>query len=218
MSDKKQRRIDRFRLGSDWRHEQSLSRRYYESYESYLTHQVQKLDGLRSRLDARASETIAIFRRRFELLPLRPASSVLCLGARLGHEVAAFIALGHFAVGIDLNPGEDNPYVVTGDFHKIVFADRSVDCIYMNSLDHTLDLPELIFQVRRVLKIDGLFAANIVYGYEEGFWAGEYETLHWPTALGFAKILAEIGGFKVESTRDLTDVGSPRWLQCVFRP
>ena len=46
---------------------------------------------------------------------------MLCLGARLGTEVRALHNLGYFAIGIDLNPGVDNPYVLMGDFHKLVF-------------------------------------------------------------------------------------------------
>ena len=182
-----------------------------------MTHQVAKLGGIRCALAARSDIAIELFRRRFELLDLAPASSVLCLGARLGQEVQAFISLGHFAIGNDLCPGEGNSYVVTGDFHRLVFADRSVDCVYMNSVDHILHLDAFTSEVRRVLKPGGQFAADIVYGYEEGFWAGDYEVIHWPRARDFAKELARIGGLELERTTDLAEHGSPLWLQCVFR-
>jgi SAM-dependent methyltransferase len=207
----------RFEKGSDWRHD-TLSRRLYGSYEDYVVHQRSKLKRIRRGLEAQTAETVRTFRRRFALLALKPASSVLCLGARLGHEVMAFIELGHFAVGIDLCPGDDNKHVMVGDFHQLVFADHSVDCVYINSLDHILNLEKFTAEVNRVLKPDGLFLADIVYGYEEGFYAGEFETLHWPTAATFASELARLGDFDLIQTTDLKDVGSPRWVQCVFKP
>jgi SAM-dependent methyltransferase len=209
-------RIARFKDGADWKHGH-YSRREYKSYEAYVDHQVAKLDGLKKSLEARSEKSIELFRRRFELIGLKPPAAVLCLGARLGHEVAAFISLGHFAVGNDLYPGEGNEYVVTGDFHKLVFADSSVDCVYMNSVDHILRLEDFTREIRRVLKPGGIFAADVVSGYEEGFWAGEYEVIHWPKAAGFAEELARIGGFKLAGTRGLAEAGSPLWLQCIFK-
>ena len=50
--------------------------------------------------------------------------TVLCLAARIGTEVKAFLDLGCFAIGIDLNPGTDNRYVVHGDFHDLQFAPK----------------------------------------------------------------------------------------------
>jgi SAM-dependent methyltransferase len=209
-------RIKRFKEGEDWQHG-TISLRHYPSYEDYVSHQTSKLERIRDDLEATAEGRIARFCRRFELLDLRPASSVLCLGARLGQEVQAFLSLGHFAVGNDLNPGEGNRYVVTGDFHHLVFADRSVDCVYINSVDHILDLQRFTSEIKRVMKPDGIFVADIVAGYEEGFWAGEFEVMHWPTAAGFARHLADVGGLTLESVRGLSDHGSPNWFQCIFR-
>ena len=209
----KQARMERFLKGQDWKHG-DVSHREYPSYEAYLEHQAAKLKNIQGTLEGKAEATIDMFRRRFELLPLKPAASVLCLGARLGHEVMAFLSLGHFALGIDLNPGPNNKYVTVGDFHHLVQADRSVDCVYMNSMDHIYDIEAFCTEVRRVLKPGGFFAADIVYGYEEGFWAGEFEVIHWPTARSFAEKLASTGRFTIESFRDL----KYQWYQCVLRP
>ena len=43
-------------------------------------------------------------------------------------EVRAFLDHGAFAVGIDLNPGRDNRYVMVGDFHQLQFARRDRRC------------------------------------------------------------------------------------------
>ena len=53
--------------------------------------------------------------------------SVLCLGARLGGEVRAFTAMGALSIGIDLNPGPNNAYVLPGDFHHLQFAQSVFD-------------------------------------------------------------------------------------------
>ena len=211
----KEARIARFRDGSDWRHS-DLSTRSYEDYADYVQHQSSKLESVRDALETRFEETVTAFQRRFELIELKSPSSVLCLGARLGQEVAAFASLGHFAVGVDLNPGSANRFVVAGDFHHLQFADRSIDCVYINSVDHILDLERITAEIHRVLKADGLFVAEIVSGYEEGFWAGEFETLHWPRALDFAKTLAAVGRFDLRTSRSLQDVGAPMWLQAEF--
>ena len=88
-------------------------------------------------------------------------------GARLGTEVRALHRLGHFAVGIDLEPGPDNHYVLPGDFHHIVFPDGSIDAIYTNALDHVFDLERVLGEVARLLRPGGLFIADIELGYEE---------------------------------------------------
>ena len=51
------------------------------------------------------------------------------VGARIGTEVKAFLDLGAVAIGIDLNPGENNRYVVYGDFHDLQFASGSIDVV-----------------------------------------------------------------------------------------
>src|SRR5215216_3610430 len=72
-------------------------------------------------------------RERLETLPFPLLRRrVLCLGARQGTEVRAFIDRGGFAVGIDLNPGEKNRYVLIGDFQELQFATGSVDIVYTN--------------------------------------------------------------------------------------
>ena len=55
-----------------------------------------------------------------------------------------FIDHGAFAVGIDLNPGRDNRWVVIGDFHALQYADASVDVVYTNSFDHVFELERVL--------------------------------------------------------------------------
>jgi SAM-dependent methyltransferase len=137
--------------------------------------------------------------RRLAALGLKPASAVLCLGARSGAECKAFIDLGHFAIGIDLNPGQENRYVVVGDFHQLQFADASVDVVYTNALDHAFELGRLLAEVRRVLKPDGRFIADLVDPAQRG--PGDFEATWWAS---IDAVLIEIGkaGFSLAARRD----------------
>jgi SAM-dependent methyltransferase len=211
--------IHRVGFESDaWKHGGTVSSRTYVSREEYVAHQREKLDQKQGQTFLSREKAIRRFRRRFKLINGLPArASIVCLAARRGEEVEALIGLGHFAVGIDLNPGADNPYVVTGDFHALQFADGSVDCIYTNSLDHAFDLPQILGEVRRVLKPGGRFVVDIVYGHEEGYVVGDHDAMHWGRSEDFAKHLAATGGFRLETFRDLAAHGSEFWTQAIMR-
>ena len=129
----------------------------------------------------------------------------------------ALHALGHFAIGIDLNPGQDNAYVLPGDFQRIVFPDGSIDAIYTNALDHAFDLEGIVGEVRRLLRPNGLFIADVLLGYEEGFIAGEFEATHWANSQSFIERIREIGDFALEGMRDLGQHRRDHWRQAVFR-
>ncbi len=201
-----------------WQRETEVAHRKYANYEEYVAHQSGKLDRIGDRLRNREDEDRAKFVERFEACPaLADARVVICLGARLGTEVAALHELGHFAVGIDLNPGPGNEYVLVGDFHRIVFPDGSADAIYTNALDHVFDLEKMLSEVRRLLRPGGAFVVDLVSGYEEGFYPGAYESIHWRTAEEFTQKLVEIGGLDLEGTRDLGKLGRDNWVQAVLR-
>ena len=201
-----------------WSHDRTVSKRLYANYDEYVAHQVDKLDNLGGEAFANSEKAVQRFRQRFEIIDhLPPHGSVLCLGARRGEEVKAFIELGHFAIGIDLNPGAAPEFVVVGDFHALNFADESIDCVYMNCLDHAWDLDKILSEIRRVLKMEGVFVADIVHGYEEGFAVGNHDTMHWAKARDFSEHIAQLGALRLESFRDLADHGSPQWTQAVMR-
>lgn len=201
-----------------WQHGGGISRRNYDTYDDYVAHQKEKLNNIGGEAFVNPEKAVNMFRRRFELVSELPKNaSVLCLGARRGEEVRALVGLHHFAIGIDLNPGQDNEYVVTGDFHALQFSDSSVDGVYMNCLDHAFELDKILKEIRRVLKAGGLFIAELPYGYDEGFAVGDHDTMHWAKAEEFAKHLAQVSGFRIETFRDLTPHGSVLWTQCVMR-
>jgi SAM-dependent methyltransferase len=176
--------VVRLRIGERWEQAGGLAARKYPDYETYLAHQAMKFGGLRwktvAKHDRRFHEELSV-RLRALAIDFR-GRSVLCLAARQGSEVRAFIDQGAFAVGIDLNPGPRNRFVVVGDFHELQFADASLDYVYTNSLDHAFDLNRIMKEVRRVLKPTGrlIVEANMAGG--EGAARGAFESLVWANA------------------------------------
>ena len=214
MADKADRRRDQFENEAVWNHDDDVIKRKYESYDEYVRHQASKLDQVVHRLEETEDDDYAEFRRRFEgCEPLKAARSVLCLGARIGTEVRALRDLGHFAVGIDLNPGPDNAYVLVGDFHDLAYADGSVDAVYTNALDHGFDIDKLVAEVRRVLRPGGLFLVDLLLGYEEGFLPGKFEATHWRDHKDFVETIRQSGEFELERILDLGQMRRDHWMQ-----
>ena len=169
-------------LGSVWKNSDGgLSGRVYKDYDVYRAHQSLKLD-------AHREKSIRGHDRRFyaalnERLSQHPngfaGCRVLCLAARQGTEVRSFIEQGAFAVGIDLNPGHGNRYVMVGDFHDLQFADGTVDVVFTNSLDHAFYLHRILSEANRVLRLDGLLICEVGLGSNPGAQPGRYESLSW---------------------------------------
>lgn len=163
---------------------ENLCRRDYACYEDYLAHQRDKLERIAPEKAAHYDRAYrAALRERLESHDrLSPGMTVLCLAARRGTEVQCFHDLGLFAVGLDLNPGSQNPYVLPGDFHRIRFPDGCADVVFTNSLDHAFDLQRVITEIRRVLKPGGLFILEAARGSDEGLTPGYYESFWWSHA------------------------------------
>lgn len=185
----------------------------------YVAMQRSKMDAM---IDAGTAvmldKDVAMFRRRFEIIKLPVPSTIVCLAARLGAEVKAWRDLGHpAAVGTDLHPGPDNPYVVAGDFHDLPFADGSLDAVYFNSFDHARDIDRVTLEVARTLRPGGIFIVDLIAGFHEGYIVGPRDITHWPSAKSFAAHVAAIGNFEVDGHIDLGRYGSPLWSQHLLR-
>lgn len=141
-----------------------LSRRKYKSYDAYVRHQQSKLDTLlKTNPEFLQSNSEAMARHIGEIIGKSELHKIIsqyktcvCLGARSGGEVLGFMRLGIFAVGVDLNPGKENPLVMQGDFHNLIFPDALCDLVYTNSLDHCFDLDRVIREINRILRPDGV--------------------------------------------------------------
>jgi SAM-dependent methyltransferase len=210
-------RAERFQDQTLWQQQDGFAKRAYESYEAYLAHQASKLDADYERRVEKDEADVGEFLRRFSSCgPLAAHHSVLCLGARLGGEVRALRDLGHFAVGIDLNPGKDNPYVHYGDFHALAFRDGSVDAVYINALDHAFDFKRLFTEIHRVLKPGGLFIAHMLAGFEQGFLPGKFESSHWRHTDDLLRTILDTAPFEQVGFRELGMLGRNPWFEALL--
>ena len=167
------------RFGQTWTQPaEGFSKRSYQKYQDYLEHQKAKL-ALHQFGDYDAKFHQALSERLAASGINWKGRTVLCLAARLGTEVRAFLDAGCFAVGIDLNPGAQNPHVLYGDFHALQFPDGSVDCVFTNSLDHAFDIARIATEMRRVLKPGGLLIVEALKGQREGAQPGFFESFWW---------------------------------------
>ena len=183
----------------------ALLKKTYSSYEEYLQHQASKLGTIDWLKRYHGQFRGALKERAADLAGMRHGATVVCLGARTGAECEAFTELGALAIGVDLNPGEKNRFVVTGDFHHLQFADGVFDFAYTNALDHAMDLTMLLQEVRRVLKSGGIFNAEIVLGSsdEGGRDPGAYESLWWEQVESVIAAI-EQAGFWIARRRPFT--------------
>jgi SAM-dependent methyltransferase len=134
----------------------------------------------------------AVVKQRYGEIGDFKGKRVICLGARLGGEVRAFKSLGALAVGIDIEPGPQNPDVLYGDFHQIHFPARCFEVAFTNVIDHVFDLDRFLDEVSRVLLSDGVFYVELARGK-----AGQYEVLNMEEPEPLLKVLGS--RFRIES-------------------
>ncbi len=163
--------------------------RKYKNYDEYVAHQKSKLPII-TWMDKYDVDYRKALNERLEKLGMDfKGKNVLCLAARIGTEVKSFCDQGAFAIGIDLNPGEENKYVVHGDFHDIQFPDNSADFVFSNSFDHTLEPEKMISEIKRILKKDGTLIMEIGRPGP----AGSYECLSWERIDDVIKLFSSRG-------------------------
>lgn len=149
----------------------SILYRKYKNYKEYIKHQSSKIDKLIKKKNIWTrkvrpecfNKEVRKFMPKVEMIKeyIR-GSSILCLGARVGIEVVALRKLGFSkAVGIDINPGKNNKYVIKGDFHNIPFEDNSFDTAYSNCIDHIFDIRKFSKESSRILTNKGRLILEI---------------------------------------------------------
>lgn len=166
-----------------WSKEKRDNLRYrdYENYDEYLAHQVTKFGEI-MKTSGFSNKVITEYRKRFfrrfrhlRKLKIPRDARILCLGARQGTEVEVLRDLGYRnALGLDLNPGPDNPYVVHGDFMHLDYQAGSVDLVFTNCVDHAFELNDFFAEHARVIKDDGYVLYDIT---TRG--AGAFEAVDW---------------------------------------
>jgi hypothetical protein len=186
--------------------------RKYENYQHYIKHQCGK-DAVHTGMIEYGEMLQAALVER--LNPWRKhGEGMLCLGARTGAEVEAFMKMGYFAVGVDINPLPKNPWVLLGDFNDLLWFDETIDNIYTNSLDHAENLTELRNQIYRKLKPGGKLFVDIVAGIEEGYTPGAFESCWWDKVDDVVELLHG-SGFKAMSRSPITEPWTGEFV--VFR-
>ncbi|CAO2177631.1 unnamed protein product [Urochloa humidicola] len=139
----------------------------YHTYEDYLRHQLNKTLNPRLRRVWATRDwqrKVTTFATFFTSLQhqhlLTNTSRALCVGARLGQEVAALRQIGvRNAVGIDLAPAP--PLVVRGDFHAQPFEDETFDFEFSNVFDHALYPDRFAAEIERTLRPGGVAVLHV---------------------------------------------------------
>ncbi|GJN12568.1 hypothetical protein PR202_ga30854 [Eleusine coracana subsp. coracana] len=143
----------------------------FRSYDDYLRHQLNKtLDPRLRRVWATRDwrRKVDAFARAFARLRdsssdhplLTNASRALCVGARLGQEVAALRQVGVAdSIGIDLAPAP--PLVAKGDFHAHPFPDDTFDFEFSNVFDHALYPDRFVAEIERTLRPGGVAVLHV---------------------------------------------------------
>lgn len=140
----------------------------YSSYDAYLNRQLNKTlnPKLRQIWTTRDwDRKVTKFAQFFDDLKRRDllsnASKSLCIGARVGQEVAALKRVGvDNSVGIDLVPYP--PLVIKGDFHHQPFDSETFDFEFSNVFDHALYPWKFVGEIERTLKRGGVCVLHVL--------------------------------------------------------
>ncbi|XP_051123210.1 uncharacterized protein LOC127246060 [Andrographis paniculata] len=140
----------------------------YSSYDAYLERQLNKTlnPKLRQIWTTRDwDRKVRVFAGFFADLKQRGllsnGSKSLCIGARVGQEVAALKRVGvSDSVGMDLVPSP--PLVVKGDFHRQPFGDETFDFEFSNVFDHALYPRKFVGEIERTLRGGGVCVLHVL--------------------------------------------------------
>ncbi|GAB2269733.1 hypothetical protein Dimus_004654 [Dionaea muscipula] len=139
----------------------------YTNYSAYIEHQLNKTQNSKLRRIWTTRDwdrKVRVFAEFFNSLKrsnlLSNASKSLCIGARVGQEVAALRQIGVAdSVGIDLVPYP--PLVLKGDFHSQPFDDETFDFEFSNVFDHALYPQKFVGEIERTLKPGGVCVLHV---------------------------------------------------------
>jgi SAM-dependent methyltransferase len=178
----------------------------YEKYGHYHKHQASKMQGgyFSVGKDYQTKYRISLGRRLNYYINydrIKPGQNVLCLGARDGTEVQAFLDKGFFAVGMDLLPKSEH-FVLKGDFQKIPYPNNCLDIVFTNSIDHTSDIDKFLSEIQRVLKPMGAFIAD--FGPAISTYHDRFASCRWKNFEDIKEYIRE-KGYAVECVQSFID-------------
>lgn len=139
----------------------------YDNYSSYIERQLNKTLNPRLRQIWTTRDwdrKVRVFASFFSSLKdknlITNTSKSLCIGARVGQEVAALRQIGvRDSIGLDLVP--HLPYVIKGDFHSQPFDDERFDFEFSNVFDHALYPERFVGEIERTLKKGGVCVLHV---------------------------------------------------------
>ena len=188
-----------------WKSKGLIQQRQYDDYKHYQRHQISKMKSgfspgkeYQERYRSSLSQRIKLYKNEHRL---SAGKSVLCLGARDGTEVKAFIDQGFFAVGLDLLP-KSPTLVLQADFQKIPYPDSSLDVVFTNCLDHAYDIDKMLKEIKRVLKPGGFFIAD--FGQASATKKDKWACCRWDTFTDI-KTYIRNAGFSVDASQEFID-------------
>lgn len=204
----------------------SLHYRKYRDYHHYKMHQMENLKVNHTKFSKAFDQRYRRIHKRITdvlgfLANVNKDAKILCLGARLGEEVKAFRTMGFPAIGIDLYPGKNNPYVVAGDFHNLEEKDNSIGGIYTNALDHAFDIEKIATECARVLSHDGFLLLDISTNKrltdKKHFRQSNHESMVWDSIEELIKIFLSNGFVEVGRNMESDDVVGKPFLGIIFK-
>jgi len=169
----------------------------YNTYDDYVKDQTENNKNKESYLRKKVDRQYGEFLERFKHIKLKPFAKILCLGARFGGEVRAFRDLGYNALGVDLL-GDEKDLVVQGDWNNLPFEDDSYDAVYTNSIDHVSSLQDMVAEVKRVLRPNGIFITEMQRELA-GNWQKKfnnpkrYESMLWDNSIDVVQAICDYG-------------------------
>ena len=153
----KDKKIQRFKKVGLW-HQKKLEEKEVSTYEKKQASKLNKNYAKISKWDLMIEKQLY---DRFSKSKDTFEGPVLCVGARLGGEVRAFKRITGKSIGIDFNPGKNNPDVIYGDAMALQFENNHFNTVYCNILDHIPDLKKAFGEMIRVLNPGGTIFFDI---------------------------------------------------------
>jgi len=167
-----------------------------ESYGDYIKLQTTKMRERPNEMRRAEKGHRNKFRIHMSLLKEEAdGTRLLCVGARHGTEATVAESMGFDPVAMDLLPGREARETVQADFHFLPFKADSFDCLYTNSMDHSLRPDLMNEEMKRVLRPGG---TGLVLGHYD---TGPYGVLRWRKTKPLVEMLRRWWG-RVEEKRD----------------
>jgi len=202
----KDKKIQRFKEVGLW-HQEKMEEKEVSTYEKKQASKLNKNYATISKWDLMIEKQLY---DRFSSLKDTFEGPVLCVGARLGGEVRAFKRITGESIGIDFNPGKNNPDVIYGDAMALQFENNRFETVYCNILDHIPDLKKAFGEMIRVLNPGGTIFFDIDQNAPDQYAVRDLRKFDWD--------LAESYFGKLKEKKTIRDEKDPGKIFVTYKP